>query len=69
MERPSSSPRDKVQWELANYDGKMGRGDLRRRTEMKYAELDPLLEELEKEGRIRRSTSPTGETLIALKSR
>jgi DNA-binding MarR family transcriptional regulator len=69
MERPSQSPRDKVLWELASHGGMMERSVLRRRMGMKYAELDLILEDLEKEGRIRRSTSPTGETLIALKSR
>jgi DNA-binding MarR family transcriptional regulator len=49
---PSQSPRDKVLWELANH-GKMKKSDLRRRTKLNLSELEPILEELEKEGRIR----------------
>jgi hypothetical protein len=50
MIKAAQSQRDKVLWELANSTGK--RGDLRRHMGMRYADPDPSLEELEKEGRI-----------------
>jgi len=36
---------------------------------MKYTDLDPILEELVKEGRITRLLSPTGKEMVILKSR
>ena len=65
----SQSPRDRILWTLANGGRKMKRSDLRRRTEMRYADLDPFLEELEKEGRINQLPSPTGKEMITLKNR
>jgi hypothetical protein len=44
---------DQVPWILANNRGKMLRSGLRRSMAIKYADRDPILEELEKEGRIR----------------
>ena len=49
----SQSPRDRILWILANNDGKMERSRLRAATGMRYALLNPILEELMKEGRIR----------------
>jgi hypothetical protein len=49
---PSQSPYDKVLWALATR-GRMKRKDLRRYTKLKLSELEPILEELAKEGRIR----------------
>ena len=37
--------------------------------EMRLADLDPILEELEKEGRIARLPSPAGKDMITLKNR
>jgi len=65
----SQSPRDRILWILANSDGKMKRSDLRRRMTMKYADLDPILEELVKEDRINRLTFSTGKEMVILKSR
>jgi DNA-binding MarR family transcriptional regulator len=65
---PSQSPRDRILWILANGGGKMKRSDLRRRMTMKYADLDPILEELVKEGRITRLTSSSGKEMISLRS-
>ena len=53
-------------WILANSGGKMERSRLRKRMAMKYADLDPILAELEKEGRI---TRLTGKEMIILKDR
>jgi len=46
------SPRDKVLWELYN-SRKMKKSNLRQRTGLRLSELDSILEELEKEGRVR----------------
>lgn len=56
----SQSSRDKVLWILSNSDGKMKRSDLRRRVSMRLADLEPILEELAKEGRIRISGDMVG---------
>ena len=49
----SHSPRDRILWILANNGGKMERSRLRAATGMRYALLNPILDELMKEGRIR----------------
>jgi predicted transcriptional regulator len=48
----SQSPRDRILWILTNNSGKMERSRLRARTRMRYAYLNPILEELVKKGRI-----------------
>jgi hypothetical protein len=54
MERIQST-RDKALWKLANNGSKLTRSVLRRRVGIKYADLDPVLEELERDGKIRRT--------------
>ncbi len=54
------SMRDRVLWMLADSDGKMERSSLRRRVGWKYSILDPVLEELEKEGRIKIAVGKQG---------
>jgi hypothetical protein len=49
----SQSLRDRILWILANNGGKMERSRLRGRTGMRYALLNPILEELTREGRIK----------------
>ena len=49
----SQSPRDRILWALSNNDGKMERSTLRRRVGMRLADLEPILGELAREGRIR----------------
>jgi hypothetical protein len=49
----SQSPRDRILWILAGHGGKMERSKLRAATGMRYALLNPILDELMKEGRIR----------------
>ncbi len=39
-------------WELASHDGEIKRSKLRQRLGMKLSELYPILQELEKEGKI-----------------
>ena len=63
MIKPAQSLREAL-WELANHARKLERSDLRRRMGMRYANLDPILEELKKEGRIFRGVSH-----IAIKGR
>ena len=65
----SQSPRDRILWIITNNGGKMERSDIRRSMAMKYADLDPIHEELAKEGRINRLPSPTGKEMITLKNR
>jgi len=61
----SQSPRDRILWILAHHGGKMERSRLRARTGMRYALLNPLLEELVSEGRIKMTVGKHGE-LISL---
>jgi hypothetical protein len=49
----SQSPRDRILWILTNSGGKMDRSRLRRCTGIKLADLNPILAELSREGRIR----------------
>jgi hypothetical protein len=65
MSTLSQSPRDRVLWILANNGGKMERSRLRARTGMRYALLNPILEELAREGRIKITKGKDGD-LISL---
>jgi hypothetical protein len=47
------SPRDRILWILSNGGGKMDRSRLRRCSGLKLADLNPILEELTREGRVR----------------
>jgi predicted transcriptional regulator len=61
----SLSPRDRILWILADNGGKMERSRLRARTGMRYAVLNPILEELVIEGRVRIITGKDGD-LVSL---
>jgi hypothetical protein len=50
---PSQSQRDRVLWILANSGGKMEHSTLMRRADMRLADLEPILGEPAREGRIR----------------
>jgi predicted transcriptional regulator len=50
----SQSPSDRILWILANKGSKMKRCRLRAATGMRYALLNPILEELAREGRIKK---------------
>jgi hypothetical protein len=56
----SHSPRDRILWILTNNGGKMERSRLRASTGMRYALLNPILDELVKEGKIRIETAIKG---------
>jgi len=47
------SPHDRILWALAAHGGKMERSRLRRCMGVEYALLNPILDELMKEGRIK----------------
>ena len=49
----SQYPRDRILWILTEHGGKMERSRLRSKAAMRYAQLNPILVELVKEGRIR----------------
>ena len=49
----SQSPRDRILWILANNGGKMERSRLRAATGIRYALLNPILEKLVRECRIK----------------
>jgi predicted transcriptional regulator len=57
----SHSPRDRILWILTNNGGKMERSRLRAATGMIYALLNPILEELVKEGRIKMTADKNGD--------
>ena len=65
MTGPFQSPRDRVLWILADNGGKMERSRLRARTGMRYELLNPLLEALAREGRIKMTVGKQGD-LISL---
>ncbi len=68
MTGPSQFPCDHILWILANSEGKMKLSDLGRRMGMRYTDLDPILGELQKEGRITRLPSSKGKEMISLRS-
>jgi len=49
----SQSPRDRVLWILSESGGKLERSRLRSKAAMRYAQLNAILDQLVKEGRIR----------------
>jgi hypothetical protein len=59
MTDPSQSQRDKILWEQATR-GRMKKKDLRQYTRLKLSELEPILEDLTREGRIRIETNMIG---------
>ena len=50
--REQQTPRDKVLWALGSFDGQLSMTRLRQQTDLTKAELDPILEALEKENKI-----------------
>jgi hypothetical protein len=61
----SHSPRDRILWILTNNGGTMERSRLRAATGMRYALLNPILEELVKESRIKIAVDKHGD-LVSL---
>jgi len=65
MKKPPYNHRDRILWILAQKGGSITRTELRRSMEIKLENMDRILSELEKEGRIRRTVDKHGE-LISL---
>jgi hypothetical protein len=54
MPAPSSqSPRDRILWILNSHAGRMTLGRLRGETGMRYAIINPVLDDLRRKGKIR----------------
>ena len=53
MLHSSQNKHDCILWILADSEGKMKRSNPRRRMGMRYADLNPILGELAREGRIK----------------
>ena len=66
MKKPPYNHRDRILWILAQKSGSITRTDLRRSMEIKLENMERILGELEKEGRIERTVGKHGE-LISLK--
>jgi predicted transcriptional regulator len=63
----SHSPRYRILWILTNNGGKVDRSRLRAATGMRYALLNPILEELIREGKIKVAVERHGD-LVSLTS-
>ncbi len=50
--RPPQSPHDSILWILNDHEGTIKISDLRRATGLRLHELTPILEDLEREGKI-----------------
>jgi len=64
----SQSPRDRILWVLAAHGGKMEWSRLRRCMGVEKAYLDPILEDMAKEGRIKLTVGTHGD-IVSLISR
>jgi hypothetical protein len=53
MTKLNTVPHDRILWILANNGGQMERSRLRRHAGMRYALLNPILEELARDGKIK----------------
>ena len=56
----SQSPRDRILWILAHSGGQIERYKLRRRMGMRYTLINPILEDLVREGKIRLTLEKDG---------
>jgi len=65
----SHSPRDRILWILANSNGRMERSRFRACTGMRYKLLNPLLEELAVEGRIKMTAGKRGDSIPIISKR
>jgi len=71
MERSKQPPYDRVLWKLVSLSGEAEWTELRIRTKLRAAELDAVLSELVKDGKISirpRGTQGPNQTLILLKT-
>jgi len=65
MNTRSQSLRDRILWILTNNGGIMERSRLRASTGMRYALMNPILEELAKEGMIKITREKDGDMVSA----
>jgi DNA-binding MarR family transcriptional regulator len=63
MKKPPYDHRDRILWILAQKGGSITRTELRRSIEMKQENMERILGELEKEGRIKRTVEKHGELI------
>jgi DNA-binding MarR family transcriptional regulator len=63
MKKPPYNHRDRILWILAQKGGSITRTELRRSMEIKLENMERILGELEKEGRIKRTIDKQGELL------
>jgi hypothetical protein len=59
----SQSPSNRILWILANNSDGMERSRLRERTGIRYELLNPILEELAREGRIKMTVGKQGDLI------
>ena len=63
MKKPPYNHRDRILWILAQNSGSITRTELRRSIEIKLENMERILGELEKEGRIKRTVDKHGELI------
>jgi DNA-binding MarR family transcriptional regulator len=63
MKKPPYDHRDRILWILAQKGGSITRTELRRSIEMRQENMERILGELEKEGRIKRTVDKHGELI------
>jgi DNA-binding MarR family transcriptional regulator len=63
MKKPPYDHRDRILWILAQKGGSITRTELRRSIEIKQENMERILGELEKEGRIKRTVDKHGELI------
>jgi DNA-binding MarR family transcriptional regulator len=63
MKKPPYDHRDRILWILGQKGGSITRTELRRSIEIKQENMERILGELEKEGRIKRTVDKHGELI------
>ena len=63
MKKPPHNHRDRILWILAQKGGSITRTELRRSMEIKLENMERILGELEKEGRIKRTIDKQSELI------
>ena len=61
-----SSDQDRVLWTLTEHGGSMGKSDLARRLQMRLNDLDAVLQELERAGKVK-LTESRGKLVVGLR--
>jgi len=66
MNVTDSSDQDRVLWTLTEHGGSMGKSDLARRLQMRLNDLDAVLQELERAGKVK-LTESRGKLVVGLR--